>query len=79
MEPRSFTEGERKSLEFLFDTITIYDNYAHLHWRGQLYVITPIGDSAEYACTSPVALFTAFSFSAIKEFLGGVTRDVVSE
>lgn len=69
MEPRAFTEGERKSLEFLFDDITIYDNYAQLQWRSEVYIIAPIGDSAEYACTSPVALISDYSFSKIKERL----------
>lgn len=69
MEPRPFTDGEKKSLEFLFDDITIYDNYARLRWRSEDYIIAPIGDSAEYACTSPVALFSAYSFSKIKEWL----------
>ena len=69
MEPRLFTEGEKKSLEFLFDDIAVYDNYAQLKWHSEEYVIAPIGDSAEYACTSPVALFTAYSFSKIKEML----------
>ena len=69
MEPRNFTEGEKKSLEFLFDDITIYNNYAQLQWRSEEYIIAPIGDSAEYACTSPLVLFTAYSFSKIKEQL----------
>lgn len=69
MEPRAFTEGERKSLEFLFDDIVVYDNYARLQWRGVEYVVAPIGDSAEYVCTSPESLFTAYSFSRIKEEL----------
>ena len=69
MEPRAFTEGEKKSLEFLFDDIVVYDNYAQLKWRSEEYVIAPIGDTAEYACTSPVALITGYSFSKIKESL----------
>lgn len=69
MEPRAFTEGERKSLEFLFDDIVVYDNYARLQWHGVEYVLAPIGDSAEYACTSSEALFTAYSFSKVKELL----------
>lgn len=69
MEPRAFTEGERKSLEFLFDGIVVHDNYAQLRWRGVEYVVAPIGDSAEYACTSSEALINAYSFSKIKELL----------
>lgn len=69
MEPRVFTEGERKSLEFLFDDIDVYDNYARLRWRGGVYVVAPIGDSAEYSCVSPDTLITGFSFSRIKEQL----------
>lgn len=69
MEPRPFTDGEKKSLEFLFDDITIYDNYARLRWRSEEFIVAPIGDSAEYACTSPVALFTSYSFSEIKGWL----------
>lgn len=64
-----FTEGERKSLEFLFDDIVIYDNYARLRWHGEDFIIAPIGDSAEYACTSSDVLVTAYSFSKIKERL----------
>ena len=75
MEPRAFTDGEKKSLEFLFDDITIYDNYARLRWRSEDYVIAPIGDSAEYSCTSPVALITAYSFSKIKERLNASRHD----
>ena len=69
MEPRAFTEGERKSLEFLFDDIEVYDNYARLRRGGEEYVVAPIGDSAEYACTSSDALITGYSFSKIKERL----------
>lgn len=69
MEPRAFTVGERKSLEFLFDDIVVYDNYARLRWRGVEYVVAPIGDSAEYACTSSDVLVTGYSFSKIKERL----------
>lgn len=69
MEPRPFTDGERKSLDFLFDNIVIYDNYARLSWRGGDYIVAPIGDSAEYACTSRDVLITGYSFSKIKERL----------
>ena len=69
MEPRSFTEGERKSIAFLFEGAEVYRNYARLYWRGDVYVLTPIGDSDEYACTSSDVLVTAYSFSKIKERL----------
>lgn len=69
MEPRPFTEGEKKSLEFLFDDIVVYDNYAQLKWRSEEYIIAPIGDTAEYACTSSEVLITGYSFSKIKEQL----------
>ena len=69
MEPRNFTEGEKKSLNFLFDDIDIFDNYATLRWHDHEYVVAPIGDSAEYACTSSDTLFTSYSFSKIKEQL----------
>ena len=64
-----FTDGEKKSIKFLFDNVEIYDNYARLHWHGKDYVIAPIGDSAEYACTSSDVLLTGYSFSKIKERL----------
>jgi hypothetical protein len=67
MEPRIFTEGERKSLDFLFDDVDIYDNYARLRWHDIEYVVAPIGDTFEYSCTSPDTLITSFSFTAIKE------------
>ena len=69
MEPRAFTEGEKKSLTFLFDDVELYSNYARLRWRGGVYVVAPIGDSAEYSCVSGDVLITAFSFSKIKERL----------
>lgn len=69
MEPRLFTEGEKKSIEFLFDDVEMFDNYAKVHWRGEEYVMAPIGDSAEYACTSSDVLVTGYSFSKIKERL----------
>lgn len=69
MEPRPFTEGERKSIAFLFDEAVIYDNYALLPWKGATYVLAPIGDGVEYACTSPDVLITCYSFSKIKEHL----------
>lgn len=64
-----FTEGEKKSITFLFDNVEMHDNYAILRWRGEEYVLAPIGDSAEYACTSSSVLFTSYSFSKVKEYL----------
>jgi hypothetical protein len=61
--------GERKSIAFLFDGAEVYLNYALVPWRGEVYVLAPIGDSAEYACTSSDVLITAYSFSKIKERL----------
>lgn len=69
MEPRPFTEGERNSIAFLFDGAEVYYNYALLPWQGTVYALTPIGDSAEYACTSKDVLVTGYSFSKIKERL----------
>ena len=43
--------------------------YALLPWRGTVYTLTPIGDSAEYACTSKDVLVTGYSISKIKEEL----------
>jgi len=70
MEPRPFTVGERSSIALLFDGAEVYYNYALLPWRGALYTLTPIGDSAEYACTSRDVLITSYSISKIKEELG---------
>lgn len=69
MEPRAFTEGERKSIAFLFRGAEVYRNYALVSWRDVVYVIAPIGDSAEYSCTSPTTIFTGYSLSKIKEQL----------
>lgn len=69
MEPRPFTEGERKSIAFLFEGAEVYYNYALVPWRGVVYTLTPIGDSAEYACTSSDVLVTGYSFSKIRERL----------
>lgn len=69
MEPREFTEGEKKSIEFLFNDVEVFSNYARLRWHGKEYVMAPIGDSAEYACTSSDVLLTGYSFSKIKERL----------
>lgn len=69
MEPRAFTEGEKRSIAFLFDGAEIFDNYAKLRWRGECYIMAPIGGSDEYACTSPDVLITGYSFSTIKERL----------
>lgn len=69
MEPRPFTAGERSSIAFLFDGAEVYYNYALLPWQGTVYTLTPIGDSAEYACTSRDVLITSYSISKIKEEL----------
>lgn len=69
MEPREFTDGEKKSLKFLFDDVVVYDNYALLRWHGEEYVVAPIGDTAEYACTSRDVLITGYSFSKIRDRL----------
>lgn len=69
MEPRPFTEGERKSIAFLFDGAEVYYNYALLPWQGTVYTLAPIGDSAEYACTSGDVLVTGYSISKIREDL----------
>lgn len=69
MEPRPFTEGERRSIAFLFSGAEVYLNYALVSWRGKVYVLAPIGDSAEYSCTSSDLLITAYSLSKIKERL----------
>ena len=69
MEPRLFTEGEKKSIEFLFDDVEMHENYARVFWRGVEYVMAPIGDSAEYACTSSDVLITGYSFSKIRDRL----------
>lgn len=77
MEPRAFTEAEKKSLQFFFDRVEVYRNYALMEWRGKGYVIAPIADSFEFACTSDDVLLTGYSFSEIKDQL--VAGDVVSE
>ena len=69
MEPRDFTEGEKRSIAFLFDGVEIFNNYARFRWRGEEYVMAPIGASNEFACTSPDVLLTGYSFSKIKERL----------
>lgn len=69
MEPRPFTAGERSSIAFLFDGAEVYYNYALLPWQGAVYTLTPIGDSAEYACTSRDVLITSYSISKIREEL----------
>ena len=69
MEPRPFTVGERKSIAFLFEGAEVYYNYALVPWRGVVYTLAPIGDSAEYACTSRDVLVTGYSFSKIRERL----------
>jgi len=69
MEPRPFTAGERSSIAFLFDGAEVYYNYALLPWQSTVYTLTPIGDSAEYACTSKDVLVTGYSISKIKEEL----------
>lgn len=69
MEPRPFTEGERKSIAFLFSGAEVYLNYALVSWRGKVYVLAPIGDSNEYSCTSSDVLLTGYSFSTIREQL----------
>ena len=69
MEPRAFTVGERKSIAFLFDSAEVYRNYALVPWGEEVFVLAPIGDSAEYSCTSSTALITAYSLSKIKERL----------
>ncbi len=69
MEPRLLTEGEKKSIEFLFDDVEIHENYAKVLWRGVEYVMAPIGDSAEYSCTSSDTLITGYSFSKIRDRL----------
>lgn len=69
MEPRPFTAGERSSIAFLFDGAEVYYNYALLPWQGTVYTLTPIGDSAKYACTSRDVLITSYSISKIKEEL----------
>lgn len=69
MEPRALTEGEKRSIEFLFDDVEMFDNYATVHWKGKAYIMAPIGDSNEYACTSSDVLLTGYSFSVIRERL----------
>lgn len=69
MEPRPFTVGERNSIAFLFEGAEVYYNYALLPWHGTVYTLTPIGDSAEYACTSRDVLITGYSISKIREEL----------
>lgn len=69
MEPRPFTAGERSSIAFLFDGAEVYYNYALLPWQGTVYTLTPIGDSAKYACTSRDVLITSYSISKIRDEL----------
>ena len=53
----------------MFEGAEVYYNYALLPWRGGVYTLTPIGDSAEYACTSSDVLVTGYSISKIREEL----------
>lgn len=64
-----FTEIEKKTIAVFFYVKEMHDNYAVVRWRRKEYVIAPIGDSTEYACTSVDVLVTGKSFSEIRDQL----------
>nr|DAW37469.1 MAG TPA: hypothetical protein [Caudoviricetes sp.] len=69
MEPRPFTEAEKQMINFFFYVKEMHDNYVKVLCKRKEYVIAPIGDSFDYACTSEDELFTEHSFSKIKDRL----------
>lgn len=69
MEPRPFTEAEKQMINFFFYIKELCDNHVKIIHQNKEYVIAPIGDSFEYACTSEDTLFTCHSFSKIKDQL----------
>lgn len=58
-------------IQFFFYVKEMHDNYVEIIHNEKDYIIAPIGDTFEYACTSEDKMFTDHSFSRIMERLDG--------
>ena len=56
-------------IQFFFYVKEMHDNYVEIVYNEKDYIIAPIGDTFEYACTSEDEMFTDHSFSRIMERL----------